>query len=142
MNREICGQCGQSLDPNWIDERIQKLESMLCEAIRERDSLRAHLHDEHQRHVGTMDERDALQADLAAARADAERLRHDLNDMRAGHEVLARQVSISRALLVECAQAVQPPWQNPDDPLWSLKNRINSTFSGQSEGAALAGEKK
>ena len=69
MNREICGQCGQSLDPNWIDERIPKLESMLCEAIRERDSLRAHLHDEHQRHVGTMDERDTALDDLAAARA-------------------------------------------------------------------------
>ena len=69
MNREICGQCGQSLDPNWIDERIPKLESMLREAIRERDSLRQHLHDEHQRHVNTMDERDTALADLAAARA-------------------------------------------------------------------------
>ncbi len=69
MNREICGQCGQSLDPNWIDERIPKLEAMLREAIRERDSLRQHLHDEHQRHVCTMDERDAALADLAAARA-------------------------------------------------------------------------
>lgn len=69
--------------------------------------------------------------DLAAARADAARLRHDLNDMRTGHEVLARQLSISRELLVECAQAILPPWQNPDDPLWSLKSRIVSTFAGQ-----------
>ena len=69
MNREICGHCGQSLDPNWIDERIPKLEAMMREAIRERDSLRQHLHEEHQRHVVTMDECDALQSDLAAARA-------------------------------------------------------------------------
>ena len=85
----------------------------------------------------------ALRSNLAAARADAARLRHDLNDMRAGHEVLARQLSISRELLVECAQAILPPWQNPDDPLWSLKSRIVSTFAGQqSIDTAIAGEKK
>jgi hypothetical protein len=36
--------------------------------VQERNSLRQHLHDEHERHVGTMDERDAALADLAAAR--------------------------------------------------------------------------
>ena len=77
MNREICGQCGQSLDPVWLDERIPKLESMLREAIRERDSLRQHMHDEHQRHVGTMDERDTALADLAAARALLQRIADD-----------------------------------------------------------------
>ncbi len=41
MNREICGQCGQSLDPGWVDERVPKLESMLKEARRERDTLAA-----------------------------------------------------------------------------------------------------
>ena len=86
MNREICGQCGQSLDPGWVDERVPKLESMLREAIRERDSLRQHLHDEHQRHVGTMDERDAALADLAAARAECEEQAR-LNGMGAEREL-------------------------------------------------------
>ncbi len=39
------------------------------EVVRERNSLRQHLHDEYQRRVGTMNERDAALADLAAARA-------------------------------------------------------------------------
>jgi hypothetical protein len=34
----------------------------IAEVVRERDRLRQHLHDEHQRHIGTMDERDALAA--------------------------------------------------------------------------------
>lgn len=34
----------------------------VAEVVLERDLLRKHLHDEHQRHIGTMDERDALAA--------------------------------------------------------------------------------
>ena len=39
----------------------------VAEVVHERDSLRQHLHDEHQRHIGTMDERDALAALLNEA---------------------------------------------------------------------------
>ncbi len=34
----------------------------VAEVVYERDNLRKHLHDEHQRHIGTMNERDALAA--------------------------------------------------------------------------------
>lgn len=51
--------------------------------IEQRDALRQHLHDEHQRHVVTMDERDALQADLAAARAYIARLHVSLDASQA-----------------------------------------------------------
>ena len=45
---------------NRIDEEcVEKV----AEVVRERDRLRQHLHDEHQRHIGTMDERDALAAE-------------------------------------------------------------------------------
>lgn len=39
----------------------------VAEVVRERDRLRQHLHDEHQRHIETMDERDALAALLREA---------------------------------------------------------------------------
>ena len=81
------------------EECVKQATDVICE----RNRLRQHLHDEHQRHIGTMDERDAI----------------------------ARQLATSRALLMECAQNLSPPWQNPDHPLWSLKARINATFAGQ-----------
>ncbi len=42
-------------------------ENMIAELRAERDRLREYLHDEHQRHIGTMDERDALAALLNEA---------------------------------------------------------------------------
>lgn len=51
--------------------RIRELEADLARVTEERDRLRAHLHDEHQRHVSTMDERDALAAKLARCEAAA-----------------------------------------------------------------------
>lgn len=48
---------------NRTDEECVK---QAIDVVCERNRLRQHLHDEHQRHIGTMDERDALQADLAA----------------------------------------------------------------------------
>jgi ribosomal protein L29 len=41
MNREVCGVCGQSLDPNWIDERVPKLESKVKTLDAELTRLRA-----------------------------------------------------------------------------------------------------
>ena len=71
-------------------EGYRELGARAAAAENERDSLRAHLHDEHQRHVGTMDERDAALADLAAARADAERYRW----LRNKHEYNANAANI------------------------------------------------
>lgn len=85
---------------NRADEECVK---QAIDVICERNRLRQHLHDEHQRHIGTMDERDAI----------------------------ARQLAISRVVLMECAQNLNPPWQNPYHPLWLLKSRIEATFGGQ-----------
>lgn len=46
-------------------------------------------------------------------------------------DALARQLKISRTLLLEYFERAQPPWQNPDDPLWDLRNRAAATFGGQ-----------
>ena len=56
----------------------------VAEVVHERDSLRQHLHDEHQRHIGTMDERDALAALLRECREDWIRLAYG-----ASHEDVA-----------------------------------------------------
>ena len=56
----------------------------VAEVVLERDLLRKHLHDEHQRHIGTMDERDALAALLQECRDDWLRLAYG-----ASHEDVA-----------------------------------------------------
>lgn len=53
---------------NEANESRRRLRAESEQLRAERDRLRQHLHDEHQRHVGTMDERDAALADLDAAR--------------------------------------------------------------------------
>lgn len=50
-----------------LADEVRDLDIELTHARDERNRLRQHLHDEHQRHIGTMDERDALAALLNEA---------------------------------------------------------------------------
>lgn len=80
-----------------------------AEVVRERDSLRQHLHDEHQRHVGTMDERDAALADLAAAQKtlNDHLLSEAAETMRA--DKATSELAAARALLREAYVAMREP---------------------------------
>ena len=52
-----------------LADEVRDLDIELTHARDERNRLRQHLHDEHQWHIGTMDERDALAELLRRARA-------------------------------------------------------------------------
>ena len=64
----VMGRIAIALFREYNNRTDEECVAKVAEVVYERDNLRQHLHDEHQRHVGTMDERDALAADAARYR--------------------------------------------------------------------------
>ena len=58
----VMGRIAIALFDEQNNRTDEECVTKVAEVVLERDLLRKHLHDEHQRHIGTMDERDALAA--------------------------------------------------------------------------------
>ncbi len=64
----VMGRIALALFSEKNNRTDEECVAKVAETVYERDNLRKHLHDEHQRHVLTMDERDALRALLRQLR--------------------------------------------------------------------------
>jgi hypothetical protein len=70
VHNNVMGRIAIALFDEQNNRTDEECVTKVAEVVRERDRLRQHLHDEHQRHIGTMDERDALAALLKEASDD------------------------------------------------------------------------